>query len=173
MTAYVLGVALGYSVAALLPVGVAHLLRPMSFGRLIATHGVLAPQVAPAIAVAVAAAECALGGAALVGLLRGGPHGPVLGAALLLGIAFVAYLAGLLRRPHTGVICGCTPLAGPVTTASVLPGAVLVVVCALALPGAVGAPAGASWFGVVCGVTLAVAVTLVPATAPVEEPRPA
>jgi hypothetical protein len=173
MTAFLLGVALGYCVAALLPAGIAHLVRPTSFGRLIEAHGVLASRSAPVVAVAVGVTEVALGGAALAGLVRGGRYWPVLGTGLLLGIAFVAYLTSLLQRPHTGLACGCTPLAGPVTTASLLPGAVLAAVCALALPGAAGAPADATWFAVVCGATLAVAVMLVPATAPAEEPRPA
>jgi Methylamine utilisation protein MauE len=170
MSSFVLGVALGCCAGALLPVGIAHLRRPTAFGRLVAAHGVLAPWSAPAIALAVGVTETVLGGAALVGLVADGLRRPVLVAALLLGSAFVAYLAVLLRRPHDGLGCGCTPLVGPVTTASLLPGAVLAVVCAL---GVVSAPAEATWFGVAWGVTLAVAVMLVPATVPSGEPRPA
>lgn len=176
MTLFVVGVALGCCTAALLPAGIAHLLRPAQFAQLVAAHGVLRPRSAPAVAVAVGVTETVVGGGALVAIVADGLRRPVLGAALLLGIAFVTYLTALMRRPHAGLGCGCTPLAGPVTTASLLPGAVLVAVSVPALPAA-GAPAGAAWsgpvwFGAVCGATLAVAVMLVPATVPDPEPTP-
>ena len=166
MTGFVLGVALGYCAAALLPTGIAHLFRLPSFAALVAGHGLVTPRMAPVVAVGTGLAEVGIGASALVAIVTGGPGRPVLGAALLLGIAFVVYLAGLLRRPDTGLGCGCTPLSGPVTGTAVLPGAALAAVCALALLGVAVAPAAPAVFGAAWGATLAVAVLLVPASTP-------
>ena len=173
MTGFIVGVALGYCAAALLPAGLTHLHKPITFARLIAGHGLFAPRVARVVALATGTVEVLLGAGALAVFFSGALAWPLLGAALLIGIAFVAYLVGLLRRPHSAVGCGCTPFAGPVTPASLLPGAGLAAVSALALPSSGSTAVQVALFGVVCGVTLAGAFMLVPGSVPLpaDEPR--
>lgn len=171
MTAFVTAVGLGYVVVALLPGGLVHLLRPAAFAGLVRAHGIVAPRWAGPVALAVAAVEVTTGGVAAVVAVGGGPAWPVLAVAVVLGPLFVAYLTRLLARGESGLGCGCTPLSGPLTSASLLPAAALTVVAATAL--VAGGPSPGPLLGAAWGAALAAVVILVPATVPAPEPESA
>lgn len=167
MIGFVTLLALGYIVVALLPSGVAHLARFGAFHAVVRAHHVVPTRAAASVALLVAVAETGLGGAAVVGAARGGAPAILFAAAAALGVGFAGYVRALLRRPDTGVGCGCTPLPAPLTSASVLPGGALAVVAMLALAASAAGPTGpAAVFGLLWGATLALLVAMVPASAP-------
>ncbi len=157
----------------LLATGGAHLAGLPGFARLLRQHGLLPGVLAAPLAVVVAGGELASGLAALAALAGGEPRlgTAAFAAALGAGAAFLAYLRRLLRAGHTGS-CGCSPLASPLTPASFVPAASLVVVGAMGLlarwAAASDALAPRAWSGlaVAWGVTLAALVLLLPASAP-------
>ncbi len=125
--------------------GVAHLLGMRRLGELLRAHDVLPAGLARPAAVVVTLLECGLGAASLWLFASGRP---AVGLALALGGvglagAFLLYLVRLLRRGPTTVSCGCSPLSSPVTEASLVPAATLLIaalVLGLALlPGGDGA----------------------------------
>jgi hypothetical protein len=176
MTTFVSALGFAYVAAALLASGVAHLLGFREFRALVTTHGVVSPGRSSFVAAAVLGVELAAGAAALRFAVQGDtgtlPAAVVFGVTAVLGMGFVLYVRRLLEAPPSAG-CGCTPLGGPVTAASLLPGAALVAVAAVALLATVAGPgAGLELAGAaaalprLAGVTLAAAVMLVPASMP-------
>jgi len=158
--------------------GGAHLAGLPGFSRLLRRHALLPSGLAAPAAVAVAGAELAIAAAAVAALAGGDPRlaAAAFAGAAAVGAAFLAYLRRLLASGHTGS-CGCTPLASPLTPASFVPAAGLVVTGALGLAagGAAGGfaalpalPAGAPWSALAAGwgLVLVALVLLLPATAP-------
>lgn len=167
MSSFVVAVGLGYLAAALLLSGVAHLIGFAAFSAVVGAHGVLPRRAATPVALLVAIAETGLGTAAAMAAVRDSAPPVLFAATAVLGVGFIVYLRALLQRPDTGVGCGCTPLAAPLTPASLLPGGMLAVVAILALAATAAGPSGVGTsFGLLWGATLALLVVLVPATVP-------
>jgi hypothetical protein len=168
--------------ALLLSSGVAHVLNFPAFRATLDTHGIVpaGPLTLTALAVTVTeiiAASLTLGAAwsgsdALAALVFAG--GVLAGAGCLL------YVRRLLRSPVPVSTCGCSPLASPVTHASLVPAASLALVSSgglgavwLEAMGAVGAARPEMFSSgvmatlpVAWGLTLAGIVWLFPAAAP-------
>ncbi len=171
MSGFVTTLALGYLAAALLPSGVAHLARFGAFRGVVRAHRVVPDRAAAPVALLVAVAEIGLGAAAAAAAVRSSAPPVLFAATAVLGVGFILYLRALLRHPDTGVGCGCTPLAAPLTPASLLPGGMLTVVAILALAATLAVttagPSGpGTAFPLLWGATLALLVVLVPASAP-------
>jgi hypothetical protein len=179
MTTFVSLLGFAYLATALLASGVAHLLRFQGFRALVRTHGVVSPRRSSLVATAGVCFELVAGAAALRysvqesdGLL---PAAVLFGVSAAIGAGFMLYIRRLLDAPPSAG-CGCTPLGGPVTAASLLPGAALVTVAALALLATIarqsGPAAGVDLTGAaaalprLAGVTVAATVMLVPASMP-------
>lgn len=168
-----------YLAATLLPSGVSHLFGFGSFRDLLRTHAIIPQRLATPVALTTLLAELVAGSAALIllPLHRAAAAMLLFGGTAVVGLGFLLYVRRLLGRPGRAVSCGCSPLAAPLTSASVLPGAMLAVVSVTALAVTVigdrlpGVPTGEfvgalSWFPPLSGVTLAAVVMLVPASAP-------
>jgi hypothetical protein len=99
------------------------------------------------------------------------PAGVSLATVVTAGVVFFLYMRRLLRHPAGATSCGCSPLTGPLTPASLVPSAGLVVAAVLGLASlAAGAdavsPDGAGVALSMCwGATLAMLVLLLPAVA--------
>lgn len=167
MSGFTTALALGYLAATLLLSGVVHLIRFGAFSAVVSAHGVLPDRAAAPVALVVAVAETGLGTAAAIAAVRGGAPPALFAAAAVLGVGFIVYLRALLARPDTAVGCGCTPLAAPLTPASLLPGGMLAAVAILALAATAAGPSGVGTaFGLLWGATLALLVVLVPVSVP-------
>lgn len=167
MSAFVTALALGYLAVALLPSGVLHLARLGVFRAVIRAHGLVPARAAAVVALAVAVAEIGLGAAAVVAAGRSTVPPALFALGAALGVGFTLYLRALLRRPDTGVGCGCTPLPAPLVPASLLPAGMLAVVAILALGAtAAGPSAQGTPFPLLWGATLALLVVVVPASVP-------
>ena len=119
---YFLGIACPVVIGVMLAVsGLAHACRVNSLQDLLREHALLAPAACGPIAVALTAVELGLGAGALW-VLATGRWGLVLApATVALSLAFVGYVVALLRRGPSDTSCGCTPLASPLTEASLVP----------------------------------------------------
>lgn len=174
MQIFVYGVSVAFLAAVLLATGIGHLLDFSRFRLLIRHHNVLPSAVAGVAAGLVTMFEL-FGGAAFVAILIDGtelPRATVLAATASAGVAFLFYMRRLLRHPATSASCGCSPLDGPLTPASLVPAASLVIASVLglssvALEGAShGTPeAAVRLLSVGWGATLALLVLLLPAVA--------
>jgi hypothetical protein len=170
---------LAYLATTLLASAVSHAVRFGSFRDLIRDHAILPSRGESPAALLTLLAEAAAGAAAIVLLLRQ----PDAAATLLLfaatgalGVGFLIYIRRLLRQPHSTSGCGCTPLSSPLTQASQLPSAALVVVSAAGLAAAllsawkplavVEGGGSLSALPPLWGVTVAVLVMLAPASMP-------
>ena len=103
------------------------------------------PPLTGLIAVGVCGFELLAGGVALFCLQHSAAVAMqiwVLVSAAVAGTAFWLYIRQLLRKPAGVTSCGCSPLAAPVTRASLAPSIGLVCISILGL----GAIAGA-WYG--------------------------
>lgn len=174
LTAFLSSSGFAYLAAALLASGAGHLLDLRGFRDLLRTHAILPSRlVTPAVL-------CALsfelvGGA--TALLLAVQQDPAVAPAVVLcaataiaGLGFVVYVRRLLRT-SAAAPCGCSPLAGPTTPASLLLGAALVLTSAVTLTATAALPAGdvdgvARLLAPVWGVTLAAVTMLVPASMP-------
>lgn len=134
---------------------------------MVRAHGVVPSRAAAPVALLVAVTETALGAAAAIAAMQSSVPPVLFAAAAVLGVGFILYLRALLRRPDSGVGCGCTPLPAPLGPASLLPGGMLAVIAILALAAtAIGARAADTTFPLLWGATLALLVVLVPASVP-------
>lgn len=164
---------LAFLAATLLATGGSHLADLRGFPRLLRHHGLLPAALAAPVAWLVTGVELAIGLAALKALLDPQPYLATVGfgAGLGIGGVFLIYLRRLLRAGRASS-CGCSPLASPLTPASLVPAASLVVaglVGLLARSSAVATslpPRAWSRLAVAWGVALAGLVLLLPATAP-------
>jgi len=167
VSGFVTALALGYLAAALLLSGVAHLAWLGAFRAVVSAHAVVPDRAVVPVALLVAVTETGLGAVAAVTAVRGGAPPVLFAAAAVLGVGFVLYLRALLRRPDTGVGCGCTPLPAPLTPASLLPGGMLAGIAILALAATAAGPSGSGTvFPLLWGATFALLVVLVPASVP-------
>lgn len=174
--------------AILLTTGIGHLRSFGDFAVLVRDHGVLPVGVARVAAGGVVAVELLVGAGAAA--LVAGAVPPGVGAALtglsgVIGLAFLAYVGRLLRRPGVAGGCGCSPMAAPLTRLSRVPAAALAAVAAFGLlaaalrpgdnmPAVASLPAhavAAAALPVLWGVALAAVVLLVPAAAGEPEPE--
>lgn len=174
--------------AMLLTTGIGHLRSFGDFTVLVRDHRVLPAGIARVAAGGVVAVELLVGAGAAAVVAGAAPPGA--GAALtglsgIIGLAFLAYVGRLLRRPGVAGGCGCSPMAAPLTRLSRVPAAALAAVAALSLlaaairpgddlPAVASLPAHAvatAALPVLWGVTLAAVVLLVPAAAGEPEPR--
>lgn len=177
MITFLLPMGLVYVAATLVTSGVSHLVRFGPFRDLVRRHGLVPGRMATPVASMTVTAELGCGAAA-VALLQ--THRPwaaasLFGGSLVMGLSFMGYVRGLLRRPTGDIGCGCSPLAGPLTPAAMVPATALAVVSTLSLVAA-AASALVAWDGVLAeplralawlwGATLAAVVILVPAVAP-------
>jgi hypothetical protein len=164
-----------YVAVTLLASGVGHVVRFGAFRDLVRTHGLIPARLAPAVALVTVLAEVGFGAAALFLVppgSRSGTYVVIFAGPVVLGLAFVGYVRQLLRSRSRATSCGCSPLAGPLTSAALLPGAALslvsvttLVAAALAVTEPVGDPL--SWvLPALWGATLAMVVMLVPASVP-------
>jgi hypothetical protein len=104
----------------------------------------------------------------------------ILAGGVLAGVVFTLYLRRVLTTAVGIVSCGCSPLGGPFTAASLLPAMLLSLLSALGLAaGLAGRSAGSgpiladprALAGIGWGVTLAGLVLLFPASAPSVEAK--
>jgi hypothetical protein len=169
--------AFAYLAATLLASAAAHLVGFADFCDLIRTHGIIPPRLSTAVALGVLTLELVAGAAALLLVSRRGTEvvPPILLCAVtaITGVGFVSYVRRLLQM-STSVRCGCSPLAGPTTSASLLPGAALALISMVGLAVALApAQSFATELDVLVavlpqlwGATLAVVVMLVPSSMP-------
>jgi hypothetical protein len=181
MLTFVVVFALAQIAATVLASGVGHLVRLGSFRALVREHGLVSRGWAAPVALGVLALELLAGGAALTALLAGASPGEqalLFAACAGLGGAFTVYVRALLRRPVRAGSCGCSPVASPLTPASLVPSVALLAV-SLAGAGATllgpdaAPPAGASsteplapFLASLWGLTLAGLQFLYPAAIP-------
>jgi hypothetical protein len=179
LTSFLISMGRAYLAVTLLASGVGHVVRFRSFRDLVRTHGLVPARLATAVALLTMLAEVGFGAAALVLVAqRPDPGTDVLlfAGPAVLGLLFVGYVRRLLRRPGRATSCGCSPLAGPLTPAALVPGVALALVSATALVAAAlaittapvaAAATDAPWLlSVLWGATLAIVVLLVPAAVP-------
>lgn len=177
MISFLWSFAFAYLAAALLASAAAHLVGFAGFHDLIRTHAIIPQRVSTAVALGVLSLELVAGAAALLLASRRGidvaPPVLLCATTAIAGVGFVFYVGRLLRM-STSASCGCSPLAGPTTSASLLPGAALALISMVGLAVAL-APAQSSATEVdglvaalpqLWGATLAVIVMLVPASMP-------
>ena len=179
MLSFVTPFALAYVATTLLAGAVGHAARLGSFHDLIREHAIIPPRGAPLAALLTLLAEPVGGTAAIVLLLRQSDAAATLllfAATGGLGVGFHLYIRRLLGQPHTTSGCGCTPLSSPLTPASLLPSAALVMVSAAGLATALvsdwtpvaapGSGGSLSLLAPLWGMTVAVLVMLAPASMP-------
>lgn len=175
---------LAYLAAALLASAAGHVLRFPAFHDLVRVHAIVPQRLSGPAALCVLSFELAAATTALLLAWRDRVDLALAvllcGTTLIAGLGFLSYVRRLLRS-GSPASCGCSPLAGPTTAASAVPAAALVVISAVTLAAAVvlaAAPSAAvAVDGVVgalpqlWGVTVAVGVMLVPASAPAASTR--
>lgn len=171
---------LSYVATTLLIGGVGHLLSFAQFRELVRSHGIIPARLATLATIIAVLFEAVVGSSFLVALLDRW----VASLASLLfmlsaagGCAFALYVRLLLRRPGGITSCGCSPFAGPLTPASILPASALLFMSLLGLAAtslgfARPLEAGYELLGVavalplVWGLTLTTAIFLLPASLP-------
>lgn len=154
--------------------GVAHVGGLPRLVDLLGRHGIIAQPLVRVVAVAVPSVELTIAALAVLAIAVGGAGATAaaLAGGFAVGLLFIAYLWRLMRT-GSDVDCGCTPLEGPLTSASFAPAASLVVTCGLGLlallVGGVEAMGLSPWpiVPIVWGPVLAMLVILIPATVPV------
>lgn len=164
---------LGFIALMMLAGGAGHLWSWREFAALVQAHAVLPPWFARAAAFLVTTFELALGAcctALLFRLLSATAARPVLLLALALAVLFRWYLGRLLAAPQRASSCGCSPLSGPLTSASRAPAEALILAALAALAATLGGsprtdPLSAA-FAALWGATLAGILLLAPATVP-------
>lgn len=117
--------------AILLATGAGHLAGFRTFCARLREHRTVRFRLAVLVAGFIVAVELAIGPAAsllLAGVLRARLAPFLFIAGAIVGIVFLAYARRLLRRSTGVTSCGCTPLSGPLTPASLIPAAVLALV---------------------------------------------
>jgi hypothetical protein len=174
MQALVYGVSVSFLAAVLLATGVGHLLDFRRFRLLIRDHHVL-PAALSGVAAGLVTMLELLGGAVFVAMLLEGnqlPRAVVLTTTAGAGVAFFIYIRRLLRNPTGTASCGCSPLNGPLTPASLVPAGSLIIAAGLGLASVAAegvtrsAPeAAVLLLSVGWGATLALLVLLLPAVA--------
>jgi hypothetical protein len=169
------GLSFAYLSAMLLAGGVGHALRFSRFRALIRGHGIVPGRWSGLVAAAVTAFELGVGAAFLGVLLLPAsrpPEAALAASSAVVGLAFLLYLRRLLRQPVRTLSCGCSLLAAPLTSASLLPSASLLLVSTVGLAAVLlqGAAAfqmpavGLVWLLPACwGATLAFLVLVLPA----------
>ena len=172
-----------YLAAALLASGAAHLRGFTAFRDLVRAHAIVWQRHSTPAALGVLSFELVAGMTALLLAVRDradlAPAVLLCTVTMIAGLAFVSYVRRLLQT-STPAACGCSPLAGPTTPASLMPGAVLLLISAVALAATVALEPAQTVAGQIgglvgalpqlWGVTLAVVVTLVPASMPAPAP---
>lgn len=171
---------LAYVATTLLIGGIGHLLNFAQFRELVRSHGIIPARLATLASILTLLFEAAVGTALLAVLL----DMVVAPLALVLftlsaagGCAFALYIRLLLRRPSGVTSCGCSPFAGPLTPASMLPASALLLMSLLGLAAtslgfARPLEAGYELLGVavalplVWGLTLTIAIFMLPASLP-------
>lgn len=181
MLTFAYWLAVAYTVFALLSSAASHLVGLRRFARTIQDHGVLDSRTSAVAAVGVVLFELGAGGAIALTSVEGESTGAIrfaFAGCAAAGVLFTLYVRRLLRRPTRIASCGCSPLGGPLTPASLLPGLLLTAASVVGLAASLGAThvgfesllsdartaAGAGW-----GATLAGLVILFPASAPSAE----
>lgn len=114
----------------LLTSGAAHVFNVSAFRETIDRHGLVPTAARTVAALAVIVAEIAVGLLTIVAARSAsdGLAAFVFGGSVLAGVGFVLYLRKLLRSPVPMATCGCSPLASPLTHASLVPAASLALV---------------------------------------------
>lgn len=177
---FVYQLALGYVAATLLASGLGHALWPGGFRDSVRSHGVVPARLAGLVAALVTALELAAGAAAVAVLSSAGAAAwasVLFAACAATGVAFALYVRRLLARPEGIASCGCTPLGGPLTPASLVPACALALASLSGLAGAslgraetLGAAYGSlgvsALLPVAWGATLAFVINMLPASAP-------
>jgi hypothetical protein len=174
MQAFVYGVSVTLLAAVLVATGIGHLLHLRRFHVLIRSHNVL-PAALSGVAAALVTTLELCGAAVFVAMLLEGAaprRVVVLATTAVAGVAFLVYLRRLLRNSRATASCGCSPLDGPLTPASLVPAASLVIASILGLASVAMEGVARSkpepavlLLAVVWGVTLALLVLLLPAAA--------
>lgn len=173
--------ALAYIAFTLLVTGTFHVIRFRDLRQLVKAQGIVRASLTDVAAAALAAFEVAVGTLALASVMgeQREPWIPALSA--LAGLAFVLYVRRLLGTRPRPLSCGCSPVAGGVTRASLLPAATLLAMgvaalLAQAVLGSVGPeqwepPASGRALATGWGFLLAWSVMLVPAVVPQPDSR--
>jgi uncharacterized membrane protein len=171
---------LGYVAATLMISGIGHVLGFAHFRDLIRAHSIIPTRMATATAVLVIGFELVGAVTSLAVLLNeeiAVRALPLFAVCAIAGGAFAFYIRRLLGRPEGITSCGCSPFAGPLTPASIVPGLTLLLMSLLGLmasglgySGALGVTYGLLGISIALplawGVTLAVIVILLPASMP-------
>ncbi|HEX8597702.1 MAG TPA: MauE/DoxX family redox-associated membrane protein [Chloroflexia bacterium] len=127
---------LGYVATTLLIGGMGHLLGFAHFRSLVRSHGIVPTRLATPASILVTVLETVAGGAFVLVLLNSefAPVAlPLFALSTVAGAAFVLYIRLLLRRPAGITSCGCSPFAGPLTPASIVPASALLLMSVLGL----------------------------------------
>lgn len=165
-----------YLAATLLASAAGHLAGLVGFRELVRAHAILPPRLVTPGVLCVLGFELVGGAAALLFVVQQHPEtAPAVvlcAASAVAGLGFVLYVRRLLRT-SAAAPCGCSPLSGPTTSASLVLGAALALISVVALAATVArAPAGGEVEGIaralapVWGVTLAALTMLLPASMP-------
>jgi Methylamine utilisation protein MauE len=137
LTAFAYGLSFAFLAAIFLGSGAGHALRFGRFRALIRGHGIVPGFWSGAVARAITAFELGIGGAFLWMLFLPAFNPPEATALAAgsggAGLAFLLYLRRLLQQPVRTLSCGCSLLAGPLTGASVVPSASLLLVSVVGL----------------------------------------
>jgi uncharacterized membrane protein len=177
---FVYYLSLSFVAAMLLASGIGHLLGWGRFGALVRSHRVVPASLTTAVALLVGVFELASAGIALAALSSSAASTlavPLFVVCAAAGCVFVWYVRQLLRNPAGIASCGCSPLPGPLTPASLVPasGLLLVSTAGLAATSLVSRqPLSIAYqslgiataLPVAWGVTLAALVMLFPASMP-------
>ncbi|MGH2941847.1 MAG: MauE/DoxX family redox-associated membrane protein [Solirubrobacteraceae bacterium] len=182
LSAFFASFGFAYLAATLLASAAGHLAALARFRDLVRSHAILPPRLVMPGVLGVLGFELVGGVAALLfAVERRPPTAPVVvlcAASAVAGLAFVLYVRRLLRTVAAAP-CGCSPLSGPTTSASLVLGAALALVSVVALAATVAqAASGGEVEGIALvlapawGVTMAALTMLVPASMPAP-PAPA
>ena len=171
---------LAYVAATLLAGGVGHLRGFAQFRSLVRSHGIVRARFSMPISIFVVAVELVAGSFALAILF--GPDAAtrrslLLAACSVVACAFMLYVRQLLLKPLGITSCGCTPIASPLTPASIVPAAALLLVSVAGFAATAFRPGQSpavtndlavifTALPVISGVTLAGIIILVPASIP-------
>lgn len=171
--------ALAYVASTLLVSAAGHLLAFVAFRDTVRAHAIVPARPATPVALAVTLFELGAGATAVVlaapDRAAPPPAALLLTATALAGTGFAVYVRRLLvRSPAIG--CGCSPLAAPTTPASLVPGVALalvsaggmaaILIVAAAPSAATDLEGGLGLLPRLWGLTLALAVMLLPASIP-------
>lgn len=171
---------LSYVATTLLVSGVGHVYGFSSFRDLLRSHNIVPAALATLLSVVVAAVEIVVGIALpAIWLTQQGEAfiSTLFVVCAVAGGVFMLYIRRLLQQPEGIESCGCSPFSGPLTSASIIPAAGLLLMSACGLiAAALGVkPAFATAYAevgitlalpIVWGSTLALLVILLPASMP-------